>query len=161
VQAQLARGGLKALVRLPSDPEYEAVQGDLTFLDNAVQNASGTINLRATINNPDRHFWPGQFMRVRLVLATRKNALLVPSEASQISQQGPYVYVIKADGTADLRQVSLGQRQGDLVVIEKGVAAGEKVVVTGQMGVNPGAKVRIETSPAGATNAVGTTGATP
>jgi multidrug efflux system membrane fusion protein len=160
VQEEMAHGTLKALVRLASDRENDAVSGELTFLDNSVQSASGTVNLRATIANTYRHFWPGQFMRVRLVLATKKNSLLVPNQATQISQQGPFVYVVKADGTADLRQVTLGQRQGDLVVIEKGVAAGERVVVTGQMSVNPGGKVRVDTGSTG-TNSVSTTGATP
>ena len=154
VQDEMKRGDLKTFVWLASDSETNAVEGSLTFLDNAVQNGTGTVNLRATITNADSHFWPGQFVRVRLVLATKKDAVLVPGEAAQISQQGPYVYVIKPDGTADLRQVTIGQKQGSLVVIEKGVTAGEQVVVTGQMGVNPGAKVRLDTGAASVTNTV-------
>ncbi len=73
---------------------------------------SGTVSLRATVPNADHHFWPGQFVTVRLILATQKNAVLIPSQATQISQQGPYVFVIKPDDTAELRQVTLGLRQG-------------------------------------------------
>src|SRR5207248_3929017 len=75
VQRQMGHGGLKALVRLPSDPEGATRIGRIEFLDNTVQNGSGTVNLRATISNPDRHFWPGQFVDVKLVLATEKAAV--------------------------------------------------------------------------------------
>ena len=143
VQKQMARGGLKALVRLPSDQDNAARVGRIEFLDNTVQNGSGTVNLRATISNPDRHFWPGQFVDVKLVLATEKAAVLVPSQATQISQQGSFVYVIKADDTAELRPVKLGQRQGEQVVVTEGLAANERVVLAGQMLVRPGSKVRI------------------
>lgn len=144
VQRELARGTLKALVRVPSDPPERARGGQVTFVDNAVQNSTGTVNLRATIPNADHHFWPGQFVNVTLVLATAKGAVLVPNQATQISQQGPYVYVVKPDSTAELRQVTLGQRQGDDVVVTKGVAASERVVVAGQLTVTPGGKVRVQ-----------------
>ncbi|HSZ55907.1 MAG TPA: efflux RND transporter periplasmic adaptor subunit [Tepidisphaeraceae bacterium] len=144
VQKQMALGTLKTLVRLPADPIASARAGDLTFLDNRVQDGTGTVKLRATIPNDDRHFWPGQFANIRLILMTQKHAVLVPNRASQISQQGPFVYVVKPDNTAELRVVELGQRQGDDVVVIKGVKAGERVVVAGQLGVRPGGPVRIE-----------------
>ena len=153
VQKQMARGGLKALVRLPSDQDSTARAGKIEFLDNSVQNGSGTVNLRATISNPDRHFWPGQFVDVKLVLTTEKAAVLVPSEATQISQQGTFVYVVKPDDTAELRPVKLGQRQGGQVVVTQGLAANERVVLAGQMLVRPGGKVRI--APGAPTNGVG------
>jgi membrane fusion protein, multidrug efflux system len=143
VQDEMRRGALKAQVRLPSDPDNRARTGQLTFLDNAVQNGTGTVNLRATIRNSDHHFWPGQFVDVKLVLATQKGAVLVPSQATQISQKGPYVFVIGPDGTADLRLVKLGQRQGNDVVIANGVKAGERVVLTGQLMLIPGFKVHV------------------
>ena len=144
VQRELARGTLHALVRIPSDPPDRAREGKLTFVDNIVQNSTGTVNLRATIPNAEHHFWPGQFVNVTLVLATARNAVLVPNQATEISQQGPYVFVVKDDDTAELRQVTLGQRQGDDVVVTKGLASGERVVVTGQLTVQPGAKVRVQ-----------------
>jgi multidrug efflux system membrane fusion protein len=146
VQRQMSRGMLKASVRLPSDLESAAKAGRVEFLDNSVQNGSGTVNLRATVNNADRHFWPGQFVNVRLVLQTDKAAVLIPSQAAQISQKGPFVYVVKSDDTADLRPVKLGQRQGDDVVVTEGVNANERVVLAGQMLVRPGGKVRVESS---------------
>jgi len=146
VQRQMSRGLLKASVRLPSDAEDAAKSGRIEFLDNAVQNGSGTVNLRATLSNPDRHFWPGQFVNVRLVLNTAKQAVLIPNEATQISQQGPFVYVVKPDDTAELRPVKLGQRQGKDVVVTEGVAPNERIVLAGQMLVRPGAKVRVDTN---------------
>src|SRR5215470_13611850 len=143
VQKKMSRGMLTALVRLPADSETAARPGKVEFLDNAVQNATGTVNLRATVSNPDRHFWPGQFVNVRLVLDLEKGTLLVPSQATQISQKGSFVYVVKSDDTAELRPVTLGQRQGNDVVITSGLAAGERVVVAGQLLVRPGGKVHV------------------
>jgi multidrug efflux system membrane fusion protein len=152
VQKQMSSGTLRAAVRLPSDAENAARIGRVEFLDNSVQNGSGTVNLRATMSNADRHFWPGQFVDVKLVLATEKGAVLIPNQAAQISQQGPFVYIVKADDTAELRPVKLGQRQGDQVVVTEGVAANERVVLAGQMLVRPGGKVRVQGSPDQASN---------
>jgi membrane fusion protein, multidrug efflux system len=121
VQPHMANGTLQARVRLPSDSDPGARVGAVTFLDNAVQPGTGTVTLRATIRNADRHFWPGQFVNVQLILTTAK-AVLVPSQATQISQKGPFVYVVKPDLTVELRPVTLGQRQGDDVVVTTGVA---------------------------------------
>jgi membrane fusion protein, multidrug efflux system len=82
-------------------------------------------------------------VNVRLVLATEKGAVLIPNEATQISQKGPFVYVIKPDQTAELRLVTLGQRQGGNVVVTNGLAAGENVVLTGHLTVVPGLKVKV------------------
>jgi len=143
VQKQMVRGTLKALVWLPTDQVNTARGGKIEFLDNTVQNSTGTVNLRATIPNADLHFWPGQFVNVKLVLEMQKDAVLIPNEATQISQKGPFVFVVKPDDTAELRPVVLGQRQGTSVVIASGLASGERVVVAGQMTVRPGDKVRV------------------
>jgi multidrug efflux system membrane fusion protein len=151
VQQQMREGRLRAEVRLP-DTSDDPVIGQLTFLDNAVQNTTGTVNLRATIPNAAHHFWPGRFVNIRLVLSTIHQAVLIPVAAPQMSAKGSFVYVVKQDSTAEQRPVSLGQRQGDLIVVEKGVEPGERVVTNGQLGVTPGGKVRIEqpeTSPTG------------
>jgi multidrug efflux system membrane fusion protein len=141
VQQNLANG-LKAQVRLPDEPDGR--EGDLSFIDNAVQEGTGTVKLRATIPNTDRHFWPGRFVNVRLVLTTLRKAVLVPVTATQMSANGPFVYVVKQDSTAELRPVKVGQRQGDLVVITQGVQPGEKIVTNGQIGVTPGGKLRVQ-----------------
>ncbi len=151
VREQMREGTLKTQVRLP-DAE-DSVTGQLTFLDNAVQNTTGQVSLRATISNEGHRFWPGRFVNIRLVLSTIHGAVLVPAAAPQMSAKGSYVYVVKQDSTAEQRQVTLGQRQGDLVVVEKGIGPGEQVVTNGQIGVTPGGKVRIEQpSPTGQSN---------
>ena len=145
VQNKMKRPGMKALVQVPSDSEAQARAAKVEFLDNTVQPATGTVNLRATVSNPDHHLWPGQFVRVRLVLGTLKGAVLIPSQATQIGQKGPFAFVVKPDDTVELRQLVLGQRHGDNVVVQQGVAAGEQVVTAGQMTLAPGGKVRIDT----------------
>ncbi|HWF12685.1 MAG TPA: efflux RND transporter periplasmic adaptor subunit [Candidatus Acidoferrales bacterium] len=144
VQRELAKHPLKTEVRLPDQPKPET--GQLTFVDNSVQSSSGTVMLRATVPNPARHLWPGQFVNVRLVLANLPKAVLVPAAAAQDSAKGPFVYVVKEDSTAELRPVKLGQRQGEMVVIAQGLQAGEHVVMNGQLGVMPGGKVRVVTN---------------
>jgi membrane fusion protein, multidrug efflux system len=149
VQKGMSNGTLKAAVRLPSDAENAARGGRVEFLDNSVQNGSGTVTLRATVPNSDHHFWPGQLVNVRLVLATDKAAVLIPSQATQISQQGPFVLVVKPDDTAEFRPVKLGQPQGDQVVVTAGISPDERVVLTGQMLVRPGIKVRVDSGAPG------------
>jgi len=116
--------------------------GDLYFIDNAVQPGSGTVRARGVTPNPDRALWPSEFVRVRFILDILKDATLVPSQAVQVSQNGPFVFVVKLDNTVDLRPVTPGQpQQGDLTVIESGVKSGETVVVTGQLALSPEAKI--------------------
>ncbi len=124
------------------DDKIPPRQGELTFIDNAVQSGAGTVRARATTENRDRVFWPAQFVRVRLILENLKNAMLVPSNAVQIGQNGPYTFVVKPDSTLELRQVKPGQRQdGDTTVIIEGVKPGETVVTRGQLQLAPGMKV--------------------
>lgn len=156
VQQEMKQGSLRTEVRMP-DGGSESVTGQLTFVDNAVQDETGQVTLRATLPNPDQRFWPGRFVNVRLVLSTTTGAVLIPVSAPQMSANGSYVYVVKPDSTAEQRTVSLGQRQGDLIVVEKGVNAGEQVVTNGQLGVTPGGPVLVEkpreaSSPTAATN---------
>ena len=146
VQRNMAKRSLRVEVRLP-DENGDAREGQLTFLDNAVQEGTGTVKLRATLPNSDRRFWPGRFAKIRLILDTRADAVLVPADAPQLSAKGSFVYVVKNDSSAELRSVKLGQRQGELVVVTEGVKADEKVVVKGQLGVTPGGKVRIAAEP--------------
>jgi len=143
VQRNSAKHSLRVEVRLPDDSKPAI--GQLTFLDNSVQGSSGTVLLRATVPNTGEHLWPGQFVNVRLILAMLPKAVLVPAAAPQDSAKGSFVYVVKADSTAELRPVKLGQRQGGLVVIEQGLQPGENVVMNGQIGVMPGGKVKVVT----------------
>jgi multidrug efflux system membrane fusion protein len=148
VQRHITKGNLKVEVRLPDEPDKPFV-GQLTFLDNAVQSASGTVMLRATVPNGVHRLWPGRFVNVRLILATLPGAVLVPAASPQDSAKGPFVYVVKDDSTAEARPVKLGQRQGDLIVVEEGLKPGERVILGGQIAVTPGGKVRVDQGNAG------------
>jgi multidrug efflux system membrane fusion protein len=148
VQRHITKGNLKVEVRLPDEPDKPFV-GQLTFLDNAVQSASGTVMLRATVPNSAHQLWPGRFVNVRLILATLPGAVLVPAASPQDSAKGPFVYVVKDDSTAEARPVKLGQRQGDLIVVEEGLKPGERVILNGQIAVTPGGKVRVDQGNAG------------
>lgn len=155
VQRSIAAGQASVEVRLPDEADKPRT-GTLTFLDNAVQDGTGTVKLRATVANADWRFWPGRFVKVRLVLGTHKGAVLVPATATQTSAKGPFVYVVKDDSTAELRLVSVGQRQGELVAVTAGLKGGERVVTAGQLGVTPGGKVRFEEKQARNDSASGT-----
>jgi multidrug efflux system membrane fusion protein len=159
VQKNMSQGSLRVEVRLPDEPG-EPRAGALTFLDNAVQDGTGTVKLRATIPNADRRFWPGRFVKVRLVLSTLRDAVLVPASAPQTSAKGQFVYVVKEDSTAEMRPVTLGQRQEDRVVVTQGLTSGERIVITGQMAVMPGGRVRVA-EPAGAAGAPATAATLP
>lgn len=136
----------KVLVTPPGKPD-EIREGRLTFVDNAIDSNTGTINLKGTFDNPDSSLWPGQFVNVVLLLGTRKNAVVVPSAAVQMGQQGDYVFVVKKDLTVESRTVVPGPQIDDQVVVEKGLAAGEIVVTDGQLRLYPGAKVVVKNSP--------------
>jgi multidrug efflux system membrane fusion protein len=96
-------------------------------------------------------------VNIRLVLNTIQQAVLIPASAPQMSANGSFVYVVKPDSTAEQRNVSLGQRQGDLIVVDSGVQPGERIVTAGQIGVTPGGKVQIE-QPRGANESAATGG---
>jgi len=139
--------GLAVEVTSPDDPG-KMRQGTLSFIDNTIQDGSGTIKLRATVKNDDHLFWPGQFVRVRLILTTLTNAALIPAQAIQLSQQGSFVYVLADNAKspsgkgAAMHLIKAGQRQGDKIVIAEGVKEGDQVITDGAM-LFPDAPVRL------------------
>ena len=141
-EVQRSRGAGTLGVRIvPAGAGAAPRAGRIVFLDNAVDRTTGTIALKAEIDNPDRIFWPGQFVDVSLVLATLAQAVVVPSQAVQTGQQGAYVFVVDAAGAAAVRPVTTGPAVGGRTVVEKGLAAGETVVTDGQLRLTPGATV--------------------
>jgi membrane fusion protein, multidrug efflux system len=128
--------------------ELHPVVGKLTFVNNEVDKTAGTVLLKSTFDNQDKHLWPGQFVDVKLDLTTISNALLVPSQAVLASQQGQSVYVVKPDSTVELRQVMTGDVFEGQTIIQSGIKAGEKVVTDGQLRLVPGARVQVAESPA-------------
>ena len=118
-------------------------RGELTFVNNAVDMATGTIQLKATFENADNALWPGQFVNVVLTLNIERGAIVVPAQAVQTGQQGPYVFVVKRDMTVESRPVTIAFIEGPISVIAKGLAAGERVVTDGQLRLVPGARVEV------------------
>ncbi len=115
--------------------------GDLSFVNNTVDTATGTIQLMGTFANRDRRLWPGQYSHVMLRLAQQENVLVVPSAAVQAGQQGEYVFVVKPDMTVDARPVKVGRTVHEMTEIVSGLAEGETVVTDGQVRLAPGRKV--------------------
>jgi multidrug efflux system membrane fusion protein len=129
--------------------EDKPSRGTLTFIGNAVDDATGTIQLKGTFPNKDRRLWPGQFVKVVLTLAVKPDAVLVPTPAVQTGQRGQYVFVVRQDLTVESRPVVTGEATGGETVIEKGIREGERVVTDGQLRLVPGARVEIKAGPGG------------
>ncbi len=129
--------------------EDRPARGTLTFISNAVDNATGTIQLKATFPNADRRLWPGQYVTVAMTLSVRRGAVVVPAAAVQTGQQGQYLYVVRPDLTVEARPVAVGPAADNGTVIDKGVAAGERVVTDGQLRLVPGARVALRQGPGG------------
>lgn len=129
-------------VSIPNDAKPAI--GKLSFIDNTVDAATGTIKLKGEFANTDRRLWPGQFVDVVLTLQTQSNVVVVPSQAVNTGQQGQYIFVIKRDMTVEARPVTVSRTAKGQSVIDKGVVAGERVVTDGQLRLVPGSKVQIK-----------------
>ena len=124
--------------------------GKLVLLNNQIDTASGTVQLKASFANPTHTLWPGQYVNVRLVLGQRRQALTVPAAAVQRSQSGTYAYVVSADGqTVQPQTIEVASIQDGVAVIDKGLSAGQRVVIDGQYKLKPGTRI-VEASRGGA-----------
>jgi multidrug efflux system membrane fusion protein len=130
---------LQVVARPPRQQETLAT-GELTFVNNAVDATTGTIQLKATFANENNVLWPGQFVDVAMVITSR-TAIVVPSQAIQPGQQGPYVFVVKPDQTVESRLVTPGVRLGAETIVDKGLKPAERVVTDGQLRLVPGARI--------------------
>ena len=142
-----AAGELKVTAQ-GSAPGGLPAQGELSFVNNTVDMATGTIQLKATFQNADNALWPGQFANVVLTLNTERGAIVVPSQAVQAGQKGSYVFVVKRDMTVENRPVSVAFTDGPMTVIATGLTPGERVVTDGQLRLVPGARVEVKTDAA-------------
>jgi multidrug efflux system membrane fusion protein len=133
---------LKVLAR-PQGGQPET--GELTFLDNAVDSATGTILLKASFPNHDRALWPGQYVNVSLTVAVDENATVAPVDAIQTGQSGTYVYGVKPDLTVEIRPVVVRRNWGRWALISSGLEPGDKVVTDGQLRLSPGARITEKT----------------
>ena len=130
------------------DGKKELAQGKLTLIDNMIDQATGTIHLKARFDNDDERLWPGEFVNLRLILSTHKGVATVPQQTVQVGPNGYYAYVIKPDNTVERRVVEVASMQDGLAVISKGLASGEKVVVDGQYRLTEGVRVNPTAAPA-------------
>ena len=137
-----AAGALKVRASPQGDPK-SSYEGTLTFVDNAVDSATGMIMMKATFANKDGALWPGQFANTALMLSTQKDAIVVPAPAVQSSQQGSYVFVI-LERKAQVRPVTVDRVQGDEIVISHGVLEGDVVVTDGQLRLREGSAVSVK-----------------
>lgn len=147
IRAAMAAGPLEVTVSSTVDTDLHA-SGRLTFVDSAIDVATGTIALKATFDNDDTRLWPGQYVNAALTLGTEAQALTVPAEAVQTGQTGQYVFTVTAEGTAELRPVTVDRILDGIAVLKSGAALGDKVVVEGQMRLGPGVKVMEKPQPA-------------
>ena len=152
-----SQGKLRVQAFIPSNSANNTsgpAVGWLSFIDNTVDQATGTIKLKGEFPNSDRRLWPGQFVDVVLTLAQQPKAIVVPSQAIQNGQQGQFAFVIKPDMTVEARPVTLDRSTDGQAVIAKGLAAGEQVVTDGQLRLVPGvSKVELKQVVAPATSA--------
>lgn len=148
IKKYMARGELKVKALIPGDKD-QPPEGVLTFIDNAVDTQTGTIQLKGTFANQDKRLWPGQFVEVALELTTLPGVTVVPSQAIQLGQEGKYLIVVRSDQTVEFRPVTTGITHDKLTVVNQGIKPGEMVVTDGQLRLAPGFKVKITNLAAG------------
>jgi multidrug efflux system membrane fusion protein len=148
------QAGTLAVEAVPTG-EQKPERGVVTFVDNAIDPATGTVRLKATFPNAEKRLWPGQFANVTLTLTVDPDAIVVPSQAVQTGPQGQYVFVVKPDSTVETRRVVVKRTQGSDSVIASGLKPGDPVVIDGQPRLQQGTKVEVKT----ATRAPSPTGA--
>jgi multidrug efflux system membrane fusion protein len=143
LRTAMAAGPVPVVVTVPGQPKAP-IAGTLTFIDNQVDVATGTISLKAKFANDDDRLWPGQFVNVTLTLGVQADAIVVPSAAIQAGPNGPYVFLVRPDSTAELRLVQVNRTLNDRTVIADGLVAGDRVVVDGQMRLGNGTRVTVQ-----------------
>jgi len=143
LRAAMAAEPVPVAVTIPSQGQAP-INGTLSFIDNQVDSGTGTISLKAKFANDDDRLWPGQFVNITLTLGIEPNAIVVPNAAIQAGPNGPYVFLIRSDSTAEPRLVEVNRTVDEKTVIASGLAAGEGVVVDGQMRLANGTRVTVQ-----------------
>ena len=145
VNAAIARAGKQRLkvTALSRDEQTVLGEGELVLVDNQIDQSTATMKLKAVFPNPQRRLWPGQYLVARLSTETRADAIVVPQQAVQRGPDGTYVFVVKPDQTVEMRPVTVGPSENGSAVIEKGLAAGESVVIDGQYRLQTGSRITV------------------
>jgi multidrug efflux system membrane fusion protein len=142
------------VVALSRDGTQELDQGVLQLVDNQIDPSTATARLKATLPNKKGLLWPGQFINARLRVATLPQVMTIPATAVQRGQQGAFTFVVKADGTVEMRKLTLGEFSEGMAVVESGLQDGEQVVTEGQYRLQPGTRVEAKTAAAAASSSV-------
>jgi multidrug efflux system membrane fusion protein len=142
IRRHMTAGSLKVEARFQSD-QGRPEQGNLAFIDNAVDRTTGTIKLKAEFKNADKRLWPGQFINVALTLSTQADAVVVPAEAVQVGPEGQHVFVVKPGNSVEVRPVEVARTDEGEAVIAKGLKAGEQIVREGQFLLGPESRIEV------------------
>jgi len=145
IRARMAEGRkVDVAVKIPSESGCQPTTGEISFIDNAVDLASGTIKMKATLPNLDERFWPGEYLNVSVVLSSDEVFPVIPSEAVMSGQNGPQLFVLKDDSTVELRKIEIARTYRDKTALVKGASPGESVVTAGQFRLSPGGQAVIK-----------------
>jgi len=140
LQRAMAAGQVAVRARIP-DSDAPVQQGKVSYVENAIDPATNTLSVKAQFPNTDEVLWPSQFVNVTMVVRVDPNAIVVPSAAVAVNQDGNYVWVLKSDKTVEMRKVTVARQLGEETVLNDGVTAGDQVVTDGQLRLEQGTKV--------------------
>jgi multidrug efflux system membrane fusion protein len=140
--AQALAAGPVSVTTVSRDGGARLDQGTLTLIDNQIDQATGSVRLKATFDNAHNTLWPGQYVDARVLVRTERNAVTVPNAAVQLGPNGPFTYVIKADSTVEVRPLRVSEGGGGLTIVREGLAPGERVVTSNQYRLQAGVRVR-------------------
>jgi multidrug efflux system membrane fusion protein len=138
------KGEALAVKALDQLGNQELAQGSLKFISNEIDTATGSIKLKAEFANPDEKLYPNQFVNVKLQTDSLRQAVTIPSAAVQLSSDGNFAYVVKADGSVERRAISTGPSDAERTAVLQGISAGERVVIRGVDHLREGVKVQVE-----------------
>ncbi len=144
IRKKLTTDAPELTVEALTDEGQVLAEGKLALIDNEIDVNSGTMKLKASFPNADQALWPGQFLSARVLVETRKKAVVIPTQAITAGLNGPFVYVVKTDLTVEPRNVKPGSQVNEITIIEEGLKSGEQVVIDGQSKLQPGASVSIQ-----------------
>jgi len=146
LSAALHRGAVTATA-LSRDDKQELDHGTVELIDNEIDQTTGTIRIKVILPNKQRRLWPGQFVNVRVMTQMQRQVLTMPANALQRGPEGTFTYVVQPDSTVRVAPLTTGEQTGDIVVVERGLAAGDKVVASNQYRLQPGSLIRANPAP--------------
>jgi multidrug efflux system membrane fusion protein len=149
-------GGTVPVVAFDQDDKQQLAQGKLLLINNQIDQTTSTIQLKGEFPNQDERLWPGEFVRIRILIQTRKDAITIPPVAVQHGPNGLYTWVVKPDYTVEQRSIeTIPVNNNDTTIVTKGIAAGERVVVNGQYRLDVGSRVDAKTQPPASWSIIG------